>query len=46
VAVRIVGMPSARPGLTSRSVWRERLARCAVEAVHRALLGSERKSRE
>jgi hypothetical protein len=45
-AGRVVGAPSARPGLTSRSAWRERLARCAVEIVHHALLGSERKSRK
>jgi hypothetical protein len=45
-AVRVVGMPSVRHGLTLRSVWRERLARRAVEAMHHALLGSERKSRE
>jgi hypothetical protein len=41
-----VGMPSARHGLTLRSAWHEQLARRAVEAMRRALLGSERKSRE
>jgi hypothetical protein len=45
-AGRVVGAPSARPGLTSHSAWHERLAQRAVEIVRRALLRSERKSRK
>jgi hypothetical protein len=46
VAMRIMGAPSTRPGLTSCSARRGRLALLVVEAMRRALLGSERKSSE
>jgi hypothetical protein len=37
---RVVGAPSARPGLTTRTARRERLTRRTVEIVRRALFGS------
>jgi hypothetical protein len=36
---------SARPRLTSRGLWRERLARRAVMTVRHALLGSKSESK-